>query len=529
LRFALRAEALLALLSALLLGGTCGNDPAGSGPAAIGVHLTLNGIPDAYNDLLVVPSTGFVIDAVFTQGPAPIDPSQFALLLEQWGTGQVFSPQPTLLGTVGAITRIHSALPDGTYTAHAVVRDEDGNTASTQYAFAVRGFATSPPIGSDQKIWLDFESDRDSEPGPDFTRDLLIFGLGSPSAPALSEEVRAEVIARVIERMELAYDDPTDPNATGGPDPVRVAFHASDPGGSSVTRICIGGAAPANPYMLGSILIDPGNSARSSVECGTSPPTGIFPRGLSYFAGETSFQNALDPVTPGIGIPVGETFYDALILSPGFDYGAVKPAIQARADEVDAAIQAFADAVGTLAAHETGHALGLVPPGFPGGGLYGGATGAEFSHNVDENGGPAPALDLMNPGSDFTFADLAGLDGSPLPSFRATNYAYLRDRLRIHPGVTALLPPPAVDAITPDTIASTSEKVSITGSGFNATPSVALRNPGQVYQLSGESFVDGTLVTGWIIRAQVPPGIYDLELTNPDGQVSILEDAVTIQ
>jgi hypothetical protein len=62
-----------------------------------------------------------------------------------------------------------------------------------------------------------------------------------------------------------------------------------------------------------------------------------------------------------------------------------------------------------------GDGPGADPPGSPGGGLSGGSTGNEFSHNVDATGAPVASLSLMNMGSDFSFAELAGLEGNLLP------------------------------------------------------------------------------------------------------------------
>jgi len=70
--------------------------------------------------------------------------------------------------------------------------------------------------------------------------------------------------------------------------------------------------------------------------------------------------------------------------------------------------------MGTILAHELGHAFGLVPSGVPPGGLYGNAT----RHNAFPN-----ALDVM--ATSFTYENLVLL---PL-RFRPTNLAYLRERV----------------------------------------------------------------------------------------------------
>ena len=151
-------------------------------------------------------------------------------------------------------------------------------------------------------------------------------------------------------------------NGLPGADPVAVTFSSTDPGSGDVTRVCIGGEDPGGGINIGEVLIDPKNSNRSSIECGTFPPTGIFPRELLILAGEAAFQAVFDPLRPATGgVPAGEHPLDATVLAPGFDPGTASPDELARYQRVHAAIQGFADMLGTIAAHETGHALGLVP------------------------------------------------------------------------------------------------------------------------------------------------------------------------
>ena len=527
------AAPLLALLLLLpsLLGGTCssGGGEAYSPSTSLSVRATLNGIADEYNDLLVVPSRGFLINASFDAQGTTADPSLFKVVLELWGSNFliVLPIDASRVDEASAVVEVASSLPDGSYTAYVLIGDSDGGTASTQLDFAVRGFLAAPPISQGQFIWLDFESDRDDIPGPDFAQDLIAFGLASPADPTLAAAVEADVTSRVLSRVESAYYD-YDANLSGDLDPVEIQFRTTAPAEADVTQICIGGAAPENPLVLGSILIDPRNSNRRSVECGTIPPTGIFPMGLSYFAFQASYQAALDPVTPGLGIPIGEHPLDEAVLSPGFDPAAASTPEQQRFADVDAAMQAFADALGTIVAHEVGHALGLVPPGFPGGGLYGGFSGGSYSHNINASGSLPAEIDLMNIGSDFSFAVLAGIEGNPLPSFRPTNYAYLRDRLSLSTGVTSLLPPPSASLVTPNVIASAATAVSVMGSSFVGPPRVALRNENYIYQSPSESWISDGEIHAWILQSSLPSGVYDLELTNPDGQLTILPSAITV-
>lgn len=133
----------------------------------------------------------------------------------------------------------------------------------------------------------------------------------------------------------------------------------------------------------------------------------------------------------------------------------------------------------------------------------------------------------MKHGGNFSFAKLAGLSGNSLPFFRPLDHAYLRNRVVIDPRVTELLAPPSLSDIDPAQI-TTATQVTVTGSGFAATPSLRLEGTLLDYELIGEQFVSGTEVSGWVISVQVPDGTYDLVLTNPDGQSDRLVDAVVV-
>ena len=82
-------------------------------------------------------------------------------------------------------------------------------------------------------------------------------------------------------------------------------------------------------------------------------------------------------------------------------------------------------------AHESAHALGLVPAGRPGVGLFGGseADGASYAHNINLAGNPESQPWLMNEGREFSFEDLAGLGEAGELRFRPLNHAYLKDRV----------------------------------------------------------------------------------------------------
>jgi hypothetical protein len=494
----------------------------------------VNGIPDDMNDLLVLPPSGFVVNVGWQAGDFPVDPTAFNYVrAERWGGGSaswVFSPQLEVNGDGNGSAGVFTGmLTPGTWTLRAFAGDTQGNFGFADLAVAVRGFGGPPPIATGQNIWLDFESDRDLVPGPDFPVDLQAFGLASAAAPVESGWVLERVTQAVVDRVLEVYKQ-TPMNGLSGPDTVKVAFSSTQPASGDVTQICIGGEDPTGGITIGSILTDMKNANRNSVECATLPPTGIFPRELLILSGDPSFQALFNPLIPGAGgVPVGAHPLDPVVLDPDFDPESASPEQLARYDLVQNAIQVFGDLLGSIVAHEAGHALGLVPAGVPGGGLFGGTSGAQMNHSVLPGGGDPSENFLMKSGYTFTFDRLAGLNGNPLPFFRPIEYAYLRDRVVIDPAVTLLAYAPVVTSVNPTTINPSGwTQIFVNGTGFLPTPVIRLINPGYTYNLVGEFFLSSIQVRGSVNYAQIPPGVYDIELKNPDGQISVLPASLTV-
>jgi hypothetical protein len=368
---------LVPLFCALSLLASVGNTCQPGSGSAPSIAMTLNGVPSPLNELLVVPPSGFVVNLTISPGSAALNPATLQVGGERWG-GDVVPPLEGLFVETanGAAAEIPAgaALAPGTYTFFALIRDVNDRVGSASFSFAVRGFSGgTPPIGTGQQIWLDFESNRDAVPGPDFAIDLQSFGLASPAAPAIAATVRGLVIDAVLARVGEAYG----PDASEvSDDPVSVLFTDAPPGSGDVTRICVGGEDPAGGSTIGSIPIDMNNSDRSEVACSTIPPTGVFPRELLVFQNQSSFQEAFDPLRPQRGgVPIGENLWDLWVLDPQFDPDNTLPEALARYTDVMTGIETFARALGSIVAHEAAHALGLVPPGAPGAGLFGGNTG----------------------------------------------------------------------------------------------------------------------------------------------------------
>ena len=534
-------------LSLTLLGQTCApaKPPPDDDPSPVSeipaapplVDATLNGVLPPQNDLLVVPPSGFVINVGWVETDAPIDISSLAVLAEGWDGSLLILThlfETDDVSNAWLVLQPPIALSEGSHTLHGRISDENGVTGTFSFSFAVREhLAGSPPIGTGQAIWFDFDADRDTTLGSDFDVDLEAFGLRSIAATAAQNAwVREWVIAESLERVRVAYYDSPTP-IPGIVDPIDVVFSETDPSTPETTRICVGGEDPNGTGILGNVLLDYANSNRASVECATLPATGVFPREmLRYYTGQTAFQHAFDNLRPGAGgTAIGEHPYDGIVLAPDFDplASGTPPTYVQRFIQIRNAVETLGASLGTILAHETGHALGLVPDGPPGGGLFGGGSGADKAHNLNPDGSKPAVTFLMNGGGQFSFAELAGAEGEPLAEFRPLNHAYLRDRVALDPSVSVLLAPPSVAAISPNLVNTTFQTVTITGEGFADTPALTLSNPTYTYHAIGEQFLSDTQMTAGIVRGQIPPGIYDLTVTNPDGQTGWLPQAITVE
>ena len=120
--------------------------------------------------------------------------------------------------------------------------------------------------------------------------------------------------------------------------------------------------------------------------------------------------------------------------------------------------------------------------------------------------------------------------GTPLPVFRELNWAYLRDRIVLDASVTDLIDGPTITSVSPNPIVPNAV-LTVTGTNFEATPAIHLLIEGDPTPnlLVGLTFIDAQTVTGFVKSSSNPPGLYDVRVTNPDGQSVTLVDALTVQ
>lgn len=504
------------------------------------LRVTLNDIPDDMDDLLVVPPDRFQITLHYdSAGGAVVDPDSL-VVVNTLAIGAEPGYSNLAPHFAAGATRAVWEVPAGsdlartTHALIATVRDAAGNAVLDTYGYAVRDFAYGiAPLGSLQRIHLDFDQDRNLGPDVDFLEDLRSYGLSLASAPVIETRMRDRLVSEIVGRTHGYYGRSAD--GSPGTDAANVLFSATPPA-APYSRLCVGGQSSQGAIFLGAAFLDLNNVNQASDECARGLQFGVFPQAIrALWPANPHLLAAFDPLDAAKGgTPVGADPLDDAVTTPGFDPATASPAEQARHAVIENAVDAFAQGVATAVAHETGHMLGLVAHGPAPGGLWGGTAGGTFEHNVATGGGTPVENFVMNAGGSFSFQELTGRAGKPLPVFRPLNWAYLRDRVVLDARVTGLFPPPTVSAIEPNPVVvppGGTATVTFHGTGFLAQPAVQLRIEGDPTPnaLLAETLLDPETFTAVVNAFLVPPGLYDVELTNADGQVLLLPDFLEVQ
>lgn len=418
---------------------------SGPGPARP-ITIGINGVPMRMARDLLLPPFGWTLQIETPLAPPAPDaktdvataPPALLVELREERTGLTLEIQDQLIGRDGYATLTipeSLGLREGLLAVRARATFADGSQSEDWRRLRVRRWPGGPPIGERQIIHYDFEVDRDGDGRADFEADLEALGLVATDRPLVSKAVARRIAERALARVRRAYDDPGDPNRTGlGRDPVTIRFQLEPVVRESerpfTTRICVGGRDPSQPGSVGHVRFDAKNARKGGAECTGPEPAGLFPAELGIYRSSPLFGEVLGPFEAASGgVPLGADADDAARLESASGGAAGGPAPVGRDGQVARAIAVLGDVLGTLMAHETAHALGLVGPGKPGTGLFGGVEGDAFAHAITPDGKPPPSLSLMDPGRGFRFEDLAGTGAAGELRFRPIDYAYLRDRV----------------------------------------------------------------------------------------------------
>jgi hypothetical protein len=398
------------------------------------VAISINGVSPRMARDVLLPTHGWTLQIRFPEYSAEAARDGLSVMLRSERTGATIQIEDRFDYQDGLATLTiprSLGLAEGLLSVRASFTDASEHRFEDSRRIRIRSWFGGAPVGFRQFIHFDFEVDRDGDEIPDFLKDLERFGLASPDLPELARSVAAQIEDRAIARVEQAYDVAHDPNETGqARDPVQVRFRSESDPSALVTRICVGGSDPANGASVGHVRFDRHNEEKTSDECGEEPIAGLFPGELEIYRDARLYRDVFGPfLESNGGTPIGGHAEDSIILQSKPVGEARNDAEMGRRADIARAITVFGDVLGSIMAHEAGHALGLVAPGRPGIGLFGGTDGDTYAHNVDPIGEPEEHLWLMNPGGGFTFAELAGYADSGVLNFRPINYAYLRDRI----------------------------------------------------------------------------------------------------
>jgi hypothetical protein len=399
------------------------------------LEIRVNGLSHREGRDVDLPKSGWVLQIQLPAGISPEARESLSVTLRAERTGATIEVGDQLAwqGETGRLLIERDlGLYQGLLSIKAILTDPGGATLEAHRRMRIRRWLGGPPIGSRQTLHLDFEIDRDGDGRPDFLDDLVSLGVETTADPAVQQAFAARVAEHALARVRRAYDDPSDPNGTGLPsDPVRVRFELASEPDPYVTRICVGGRNPSQPGSVGYVRFDPRNQRKRSNECDDEPVSGVFPAELSIYAESPLFREILAPFRSSDGgRPIGDEPGDRAVLA--IDESAVAEGdASPRAEAIARAARVLGDALGTILAHESAHALGLVPGGRPPVGLFGGSdeASAQYAHNLDTEGRPPSTPWLMNAGGRFEFETLAGLGEAGELRFRPLSYAYLRDRV----------------------------------------------------------------------------------------------------
>ncbi|MFP6655703.1 MAG: hypothetical protein VCB25_08745 [Myxococcota bacterium] len=399
------------------------------------LSIHINGVSPRMARDVFLPTHGWVLQLQFPDLSIAEWPDNLVVILRSERTGATIEIQDRFNIQESVATLIvpkQLGLAAGLLGVRAIFTDEKGDQFEDTRRIRIRAPLGGLPVGARQIIHFDFGIDHDDDGTADFHRDLERFGLASRNHPEVAKLVADQIERHALTRVEAAYDPRHDPNQTGlARDFATIRFRPSTDPGTLVTLICVGGSDPSEANLVGHVRFDRNNEDKTSVECSTNPAAGLFPAEIDTFLASPLYQETFDSFLPASGgRPLGEDSDDSLEkLSALFQLEAADQPQSGRHRKLLRAIEVFGNVLGSIMAHEAGHALGLVAEGRPSVGLFGGNSGADYAHNLDAFGESATSAWLMNAGGGLSFRELAGeTENGPL-RFRPLNHAYLRDRV----------------------------------------------------------------------------------------------------
>jgi len=436
--------------------------PNGAGDAQPSVQFTVNKIPEQLNGSLpftsdnftpkdpgddmdesfqlLLPRHGFTVDlTMLDTGSGSVDQGSLSLTADvplAGGTvpaGTELADRLQLIND-GANDRVSrarwtvgadDAFPDGVATLTLAATDSDGNTIQRSLAFQVVEMTPErDPFGRNM-VWLfrldtdfftttatisgagnvDMTSTQQANGEPDFIEELTLIGAQGSDAVANAiylDWVMNALIAETYRYFHMAPDGAplaniaftiVAGNATGAPDPASF----SPTGTFSMMRFggTFNGFVGFSDYSARNLERSDDSTAGRGVASVSI---------LGQILAAPVLTEPYDPIKPGIGTPVGEHDWDALVLAS--DYDPNDPGNPAEAQDRYADLVSVARFIAlplaAVAAHEMGHAMGLMPNGAPPEGFFGNRGDASFigAEHTNSHHADLPGLNLMQAGGD---------------------------------------------------------------------------------------------------------------------------------
>lgn len=438
-------------------------------------------VPKSFH--LAVPPAGFTLDIHVEAGSAPVAPESLWLradvVVGDQPAGAELGAHPQWLDGSSARWLIPPEMAfalSSLATVEAGIGDTDGLPSEpAQLSFEVRELPPELDPFVLPDLWLlDFRRDFEAiSAGPsadgsayeiasvavpegngsaDFEEVLLRLGLLGPDPvfnQGFIQRFRSE-LRKNLHRMFLLEED-----GSANVDSVRIRFvfdgepDAPDPAAyddlGDFSMIGVGGDSldvdgQPTGYM-GMAWLDWGNQEQDD---NSDHGHGVFFTALMRkVVSMPGLKPLLAPLFPGEGLPLGAYDGDLAFLDEDYNVnGETDPVLKQRFTVFRLFMQVGGIGLAALASHEMGHSLGLVAPGAPPAGLFGGASEAGFvvgpsdGAHIDTAG-----ANLMQTGKSLKVADFL----SSFPAFNPLNLAYLQRRIVVDPSA-ALPAPPALRA-----------------------------------------------------------------------------------
>tara|TARA_R110002094_G_scaffold14086_1_gene24903 strand:- start:540 stop:3530 length:2991 start_codon:yes stop_codon:yes gene_type:complete len=362
------------------------------------VTASVNGIPSARRDGLVLPPTGFTIDVTTTDtssqwvdmgsievelegGFGPTAESLLAAATIGYNTVQIEVPEDTPLST-------------GSWTLTVWATDLSGNRGkSNVIPFEVDNpSGGSLPFERTQVVWVRSDLDRDGNGTADFADDMIRLGFNSAGDPSGTNAYMQKVLLDgIVAKANHIYHRGSrgEPLSSGS---IQLRFSTREPILLPHMQIGLGGLDPEGDRnrvygqestgVLGRAYYDYRNGNPTERNTATSPGLGVFPAEMwlyqadiheqVYPSFQTQFASKFLPICPDMGgTAAGSDPLDATVLTASFDYDNATSPQRARWNTVMLAADDWAAVIGVILAHEVGHSVGLVAPGPMPNGLFG--------------------------------------------------------------------------------------------------------------------------------------------------------------